>query len=115
MKMIEKTIKFNVEGTDWKHDVHVDPEVFDTERAQYIEAASRAIEKQMATNEELDLGPLLIVKKERSKREAMVNSYICLTNISQHKLAEELRQNFLKKTDGQDLAVDEKGYSFTDE
>jgi hypothetical protein len=60
---------------------------------------------------ELDLGPLVIVKKERSKKEALVNSFICLNNISKYKLAEELRVNYLEKSGGQDLAVDEEGYT----
>lgn len=112
MKMMEKLIKFNVEGPDWKHEVQIDPDIFDSERDLYIEAASEGIEKQIAVGE-LNLGPLVIVKKEKSKKEALVNSYICLNNVSHYKLAEELRQNYLKQTNGQDLAVDTQGYSFT--
>jgi hypothetical protein len=40
----------------------------------------------------------------------LVNSYICLNNIGQQILAEDLRKNFKNQT-GQDLAKDEKGYT----
>ena len=67
MKMVDKLIKFNIEGPDWKQDVQVDPEIFDSERDLYIEAASRGIEKQIEVKE-LNLGPIVIVRRDRSKK-----------------------------------------------
>jgi hypothetical protein len=106
-----KMMTFYVEGPDWGHNVSLDPELFDDERAQYIEAASLAVEKQLK-EEDMNLGAIIIVKKSKSaKKEALVNAYLCLVNVGQYKLAEELRANF-KKSSGQDLAEDKMGYSF---
>jgi len=107
----EKKITYTVEGPDWIASVEIDSEVFETEGEQLFEAGTRAIEKQMTESKELNIGPILLIKKHRSPKEAMVNAYICLNNAAQYKLAEELRENF-KKSSGQDLAVDETGYSY---
>lgn len=107
----QKMLNFYVEGPDWSHTVSVDPEVFDDERSQIIEAASAGVEKQINADE-FNLGAIVIVKKTKStKKEALVNAYICLINVGRYKLAENLRQNF-KKSSGQDLAEDKIGYSF---
>lgn len=106
-----KMMSFYVEGPDWGHTVSIDPELFDNERAQIIEAASAGIEKQVESDE-FNLGAIVIVKKNKtSKKEALVNAYLCLVNIGKYKLAEDLRTNF-KKNSGQDLAEDNTGYSF---
>lgn len=107
-----KMMNFYVEGPDWDHTVSLDPTLFDDERAQVIEAASLAIEKQMRDADDLNLGAIIIVKRSKSaKKEALVNAYLCLVNVGQYKLAEELRKNF-KNSSGQDLAEDKMGYSF---
>jgi hypothetical protein len=111
MEMTKNLIKFHVEGVDWNHNVKVDAEIFETERDQYIEAASAAIEKQMKLAD-LNLGPIVTVKKDKCKKEALVNSFICLNNIGQFELAQTLRQNFKKAANGQDLSLDETGFSF---
>ena len=103
---------FNVQGTDWSYDLEIDTSIFETPREQYLEAASRGIEIQLETNEKLNLGPIIIVKKKGSKKEALVNSYICLNNVSQYALAETLRENYKKQSNGQDLALDDVGFSF---
>lgn len=104
----KKKMTFNVEGPDWNQNVVVDPEVFDTERLQYIEAGTKAIELQKESGD-LNLGPIVCVRKGKSKKEALVNSYICLINSAEYGLAEELRVKY-KQQSGQDLAVDEQGY-----
>jgi hypothetical protein len=107
-----KSATFYVEGPDWEQEVHVDPEVFDDERSQLFEAASQAIESQMKIAKNLNLGPILLVRKTKTgKKEAMVNAYICLNNVGQYELAEHLRENF-KRESGNDLAVDTEGYSY---
>jgi hypothetical protein len=106
-----KMLSFYVEGPDWGHTVSVDPELFDNERAQIIEAATVGVEKQI-NSEEFNLGAIVIVKKTKTaKKEALVNAYLCLVNVGKYKLAEDLRANF-KKNSGQDLAEDKTGYSF---
>jgi hypothetical protein len=107
-----KMLSFYVEGPDWGHTVFLNPELFDDERAQMFEAATLAIEKQMKESDELNLGPILLVRKSKSaKKEAMVNAFLCLVNIGQYVLAENLRENF-KKSSGQDLSQDKNGYSY---
>ena len=107
-----KMLSFYVEGPDWGHSVSLDPVIFDDERAQMFEAATLAIEKQMKEAEELNLGAILLVKKSKTaKKEAMVNAFLCLVNIGQYVLAENLRENF-KKSSGQDLSEDKNGYSY---
>ena len=107
----QKMLNFYVEGPDWSHMVRVDPEIFEDERAQMIEAATAGVEKQVNA-EEFNLGAIVIVKKTKlAKKEALVNAYICLINIGRYSLAENLRNNF-KKSSGQDLAEDKIGYSF---
>ena len=107
-----KLMTFHVEGPDWEHEVSVDPELFTAERAQIFEAATVGLEKQIKTAETLNVGAIILVRKGKSvKKEAMVNGYLCLVNAGQHILAETLRQSF-KKASGQDLALDENGYSF---
>jgi hypothetical protein len=110
--MTEQQPNFNVEGLDWIFDLDIDESIFVTPGEQYIEAASRGIEMQISTNEKLNLGPMIIVKKRGSKKEALVNSYICLNNVSQYALAETLRESYKKQSGGQDLAVDDIGFSF---
>ena len=109
-----KMMTFYVEGPDWEQNVSLDPTLFDDERSQLFEAASLAIEKQMKIpledDEDFNLGALLLVRKSKTaKKEAMVNAYICLVNVGQYQLAEELRANFKKET-GNDLASDKTGY-----
>lgn len=114
MRKMSKTkmMTFYVEGPDWGHNVSLDPELFDDERSQMFEAATLAIEKQMRESEELNLGAILLVKRSKTaKKEAMVNAFLCLVNIGQYVLAENLRENF-KKSSGQDLAEDKHGYSY---
>ena len=104
-------MSFYVEGPDWGHSVSLDPELFDDERSQLIEAASLAVERQMK-EDDMNLGAIIIVKKSKAaKKEALVNAYLCLVNVGQYKLAEDLRANFKKET-GKDLAEDKMGYEF---
>ena len=105
-------VTYHVEGPDWTADVELDAEIFDTEKEQIFEAATRAIETLMVDKEELNIGAIILVKKQRSSKEAMVNAYICLSNAGKYKLAEELRENFKKSSGGQDLALDDTGYSY---
>ncbi len=108
----EKTTTFYVEGPDWEHTVSLDPTIFEDERSQLFEAATLAVEKQMKAAELLNVGAIILVRKSKAaKKEAMVNAYICLSNAGQYALAENLRNNF-KKESGQDLALDENGYSY---
>jgi hypothetical protein len=105
-------VTFYIEGPDWANEVEIDTTIFDTEAAQLFEAGTRSIEKQMKDNEDLNLGAILLIKKGRKNaKEAMVNSYVCLNNAHQYALAEKLRQSF-KESSGQDLSVDEKGYTY---
>ena len=105
-------LSFYVEGPDWEHTVSINSDVFFDERAQLFEAATLAVEKEMKTATSLNVGAIILVKKSKTaKKEAMVNAYLCLVNVGQYRLAEDLRQNF-KKQSGQDLALDETGYSF---
>lgn len=106
-----KMMSFYTEGPDWSHTVSIDPEIFDDERAQLIEAASLGVQKQMK-EDDFNLGAIVIVKKSKSsKKEALVNAYLCLVNLGQYDLAENLRKNF-KQSSGQDLAEDKTGYSY---
>ena len=107
----EKKITYRVEGPDWDTSVEIDTEIYETEAEQLFEAGTRAIENIIKGSDKLNIGAILLIKKQKSSKEAMVNSYICLNNASQYKLAETLRENF-KKTSGQDLAIDEVGYSY---
>lgn len=104
-----KTVNYQVEGPDWKHTVSLDPDAFDTEQARIFEAGTKAIEKQIEVADVFNVGAVVIVRKGR--KEVLVNAYICLNNAAQYKIAEELRANFKKQT-GQDLSVDESGYSY---
>jgi len=107
-----KLMSFYVEGPDWEHSVSIDPAIFDDERSQLFEAAAQAVEKQMKTSDVLNVGAVILVRKSKTaKKEAMVNAYLCLVNVGQYKLAEDLRKNF-KKESGQDLATDHLGYSY---
>jgi hypothetical protein len=107
-----KMISFYVEGPDWSHSVSLDSMLFDDERSQLFEAASLGLEKQFKNADNVNVGALVIVKKTKtSKKEAFVNSYICLINIGMYELAENLRVNFKKET-GNDLAEDKIGYTF---
>jgi len=108
----EKTISFFVEGPNWEHTVSLDPTIFDDERSQLFEAATLAIEKQMKKDDDLNLGACILVRKSKAaKKEAMVNAYLCLVNVGQYQLAEDLRKNF-KESTKQDLADDTMGYTF---
>jgi len=108
----EQTMSFFVEGPDWEYTVSLDPTIFDDERSQLFEAATLAIEKQMKKDDDLNLGACILVRKSKaSKKEAMVNAYLCLVNVGQYKLAEDLRNNF-KESTKQDLADDKMGYTF---
>lgn len=107
----EKKITYSVEGPDWKTEIELDTEIFEAEGEQLFEAGTKALEKLIAENDQLNIGTILLIKKHRSTKEAMVNAYICLNNAAQYKLAETLRENF-KKQSGQDLALDENGYSY---
>lgn len=102
---------FHVEGPDWRTTVELDSNIFESEPEQLFEAGTRAVEYVMSEKEETNIGAILLIKKNKSVKEAMVNSYICLNNAGQYKLAEELRTNF-KKQSGQDLALDQTGYSY---
>ena len=74
-------MSFYVEGPDWGHTVSIDPELFDNERAQIMEAASSGVEKQI-DSDEFNLGAIVMVKKNKSsKKEALVNASLCLVNI----------------------------------
>jgi hypothetical protein len=108
----EKLTTYYVEGPDWEHTVSIDHEIFESEAEQLFEAATRAMETQLATAKTFNVGAVILVRKSKTaKKEAMVNAYICLCNMGNYKLAENLRTNFKKET-GQDLATDEIGYSF---
>lgn len=105
---------FYVSGPDWDVVVNVDVEVNEGEREQLLEAGTIAIERKLSVNKDADVnfGPILLVKKgKKTSREAMVNTYHCLTNAAKYNLAEDLRVNYKKDT-GNDLALDEKGYSY---
>lgn len=105
-------MNFYIEGPDWEQSVSLDPELFIEERDRLIEAGTLAIEKQIKEHESLNLGAILLIKRTKSsKKEAMVNAYICLINAGQYKLAETLRNDF-KKSSGQDLAEDKTGFSY---
>lgn len=108
----EKKISYYVEGPNWETNVYVDGEIHDDERSQLLEAGTLAIENRISEEENLQLGAVLIVKKsKKSSKEALVNAYICLVNAGQYKIAENLRDTFKKET-GNDLATDEKGFSY---
>lgn len=108
----EKLVTFYIEGPDWEHSVALDPAIFEQEREQLLEAATQALEKQIKVAETFNVGPVILVRKSKTaKKEALVNAYICLNNMGQYSLAEDLRKNFMKAS-GQDLAADEVGYSF---
>jgi hypothetical protein len=107
-----KTMNFYVEGPDWTQTVSLDPEFLTIERDRLIEAATLGIEKQIKNSEEMNLGAILLVRRSKTaKKEAMVNSYLCLVNAGHYKLAETLRKDF-KKSSGQDLAEDKNGFSY---
>jgi hypothetical protein len=106
-----KKVIYQVEGHDWATDVEIDTDIFEGEKEQLFEAGTRAIEFEMKDREELNIGAILCVKRKRSKKEAFVNSYICLNNAGQYKLAEILKDSF-KKQSGQDLSLDTIGYSY---
>jgi len=108
----EKKVSYYVEGPNWELNVSVDAEIHDDERSQLLEAGTLAIENRMNHELDLQLGAVLIVKKtKRSQKEALVNAYICLVNAGQYKIAENLRETFKKET-GNDLATDDKGFSY---
>lgn len=107
----EKKITYKVEGPDWNTEVEIDAEIFESESDQLFEAGTRAIENMLKENDELNIGAIILIKKNKSTREAMVNAYICLNNAGKYSLAENLRENF-KKNSGQDLAADDTGYSY---
>jgi len=107
----EKKITYRVEGPDWNTEVDLDPEIFESETQQLFEAGTQAIENMLSTNENLNIGAIILIKRQKSTREAMVNSYICLNNAGKFSVAERLRETF-KKASGQDLALDEDGYSY---
>lgn len=109
----EKKITYHVEGPDWVYEAELDAEIFVTEAEQLFEAGTRGIENQLKekSDSDINIGAIIIVRKLKSSREALVNSYICLNNAAQHKLAEKLRENF-KTQSGQDLALDQIGYSY---
>ena len=108
----DKKTTFYVEGPNWDAEVMVDTVIHDDERSQLIEAATLAIEQKIDREEDLQLGAVILVKKaKKSSKEAMVNSYICLVNAAQYKMAENLRNNF-KKESGNDLATDQNGFSY---
>jgi hypothetical protein len=112
-KMSKQTdvITYYIEGPDWERSVEVDTDIFDTQPAQLFEAASRAIEEEIKASDKFNLGAILIVRKtKKAQNEALVNAYICLNNISEPELAEDLRKNF-KAQSGHDLAIDEIGYT----
>lgn len=107
-----KIMNFYVEGPDWTQTVSLDPELLETERDRLIEAATLGIEKQIKVAEELNLGAIILVRRSKTaKKEAMVNSYLCLVNAGHYKLAENLRKDF-KKSSGQDLSEDKNGFSY---
>ena len=107
-----KITTFYVEGPDWEQSVGVDVNVCEDERSQLFEAATLGLELQLKQTETLNVGAIILVRKGKvAKKEAMVNAYICLLNSGQHVLAENLRTNF-KASSGQDLALDEIGYSY---
>lgn len=109
--MTKEKITYHVEGPDWVYEAEIDTEIFNSEKDQLFEAGTRGIESQLKEVKELNIGAILIVKKLKSSREALVNTYICLNNAAQYKLAEKLRESF-KSQSGQDLALDETGYSY---
>ena len=107
---------YTVRGPNWSALVYVDPNTHETERDQLIEAATTGIENQWKTNEEnFQLGPIVSVKKmtksTKKTKTALVNSYLCLSNAGLHSLAEQLRDSYKSET-GQDLKLDEAGYSW---
>lgn len=116
-----KKLTFVVEGPDWEHSVSINPEIFDDERSQLLEAATRGLEEEIKCAEKLNVGPILLVRPDTSTKskqkssepvkEALVNAYLCLVNTGQYELAEDLRINY-KKSSNQDLAMDDNGYSF---
>ncbi len=108
----EKKISYYVEGPNWETNVSLNAEIYDDERGQLLEAGTLAIEKRVEEEGNLQLGAVLVVKKsKKSSKEALVNAYICLVNAGQYKIAENLRDTFKKET-GNDLAADEKGFSY---
>jgi hypothetical protein len=106
-------VTFYVEGPDWTEEIIVDVDIFDDEASQLFEAGTKAIEKQVNEKDELNVGALLLIKKgKKTSKEAMVNAYICLNNAAQYDLAEKLKKNFLEAS-GQDLSLDEPGYTYS--
>lgn len=108
----EKKITYHVEGPDWDIDVELDTEIYESERDQLFEAGTRAIELTLKENDKMTIGAVLIVKKQKTSKEALVNAYICLNNAAQYQMAENLRETFKKTSGGQDLALDQEGYSY---
>jgi len=107
----EKTT-FYIEGPDWINEVEIDTSLFDDDRSQLLEAGTMALEKQLKISEDMNLGAIILIRKGRKNaKEAMVNSYICLNNAGQYKIAENLRVTF-KDATGQDLSVDAEGFSY---
>lgn len=106
-------ITFCVEGPDWKETVSVDTDIFPDESTQLFEAATVAIEKNFKLyGKKFKLGPMVQLKeKAGKKRTALVNAYVCLMNAGKPSLAERLNSRF-KESEGQDLSIDDKGYSW---
>ena len=110
----EKDVIFYVEGSNWTKEVTIDLNVCTDERSQLIEAGTKAIELKLEGDSgSLDVGPILLVRKgSNDAREAMVNTYLCLINAAQYKIAEDLRENYKKASNGKDLALDNTGYTY---
>lgn len=104
---------FYVEGPNWKETVSLDADIFPTEDERILEAATIAIEtSSKRSNSKFQLGPMVQVKeKTGQERTALVNAYKCLLNAGKHDLAKRLHTNF-QKNEGQDLGLDDKGYSW---
>lgn len=109
------TTLYTVRGPQWSETVTVDESDFSDDRSKYIEVATRGIESQWkSAGKKFKLGPIVEVKqKTKNGSTVIVNSYLCLLNSSiptAQSLAEMLRKNYQEET-GQDLKLDESGYT----
>lgn len=102
--------KFVVEGVDWAVEVKLDVLINSDTATRLFVVAAAAIEGILNQFNECKLGAIVLVTEDGKNNTFGVNSYICLNRIGNYDDAQVLRKNF-KRTSGQDLAKDLKGYN----